>query len=41
VGAVDSGLSAAAHFSLLGALLIVTTLIAPPATAVALRIALE
>jgi heme exporter protein B len=41
VGAVDNGLSAAGHFSLLGALLIVTALIAPPATALALRIALE
>jgi heme exporter protein B len=41
VGAVDSGISASGHFSLLGALLIFTTLIAPPATAVALRIALE
>lgn len=41
VGAVDSGLSAAGHFSLLGALLIVTALVAPPATGMALRIALE
>jgi heme exporter protein B len=41
VGAVDSGLSASGHFSLLGALLILTSLVAPPATAVALRIALE
>jgi heme exporter protein B len=41
VGAVDSGLSAQAHFSLLGALLIVTALGAPLATAAALRISLE
>jgi heme exporter protein B len=41
VGAVDAGISASGHFSLLGALLIVTALIAPPATATALRIALE
>jgi heme exporter protein B len=41
VGAVDSGISATGHFSLLGALLIFTALIAPLATAVALRIALE
>jgi heme exporter protein B len=41
VGAVDSGLSASGHFSLLGALLIVTALVAPPATGMALRIALE
>jgi heme exporter protein B len=41
VGAVDSGLSAAGHFSLLGALLIATALVAPPATGMALRIALE
>jgi heme exporter protein B len=41
VGAVDSGISASGHFSLLGALLIFTALIAPLATAVALRIALE
>lgn len=41
VGAVDSGLSASGHFSLLGALLIFTALVAPLATAVALRIALE
>jgi heme exporter protein B len=34
-------LSASGHFSLLGALLILTSLVAPPATAVALRIALE
>jgi heme exporter protein B len=41
VGAVDSGISASGHFSLLGALLIFTALIAPLATATALRIALE
>ncbi|MFI4930723.1 MAG: heme exporter protein CcmB [Burkholderiales bacterium] len=41
VGVVDSGISTSGHFSLLGALLIFTSLIAPPATAVALRIALE
>ena len=41
VGAVDSGISASGHFSLLGALLIVTALTAPLATAMALRIALE
>ncbi len=41
VGAVDSGLSPRAHFSLLGALLIVTALGAPLATAAALRISLD
>ena len=41
VGAVDAGLSAGGHFSLLGALLILTVLTAPLATALALRIALE
>ena len=41
VGAVDAGLSAAGHFSLLGALLILTLLTAPLATGLALRIALE
>lgn len=41
VGAVDSGLSPRAHFSLLGALLIMTTLGAPLATAAALRISLD
>lgn len=41
VTAVDAGLSAAGHFSLLGALLILTTLSAPVATSFALRIALE
>lgn len=41
VVAIDSGISARAHFSLLGALLILTLLLAPPATAAALRIAME
>jgi len=41
VVAVDAGLSAQAHVSLLGALLIVTALGAPLATAAALRISLE
>ena len=41
VGAVDSGLSAQAHLSLLGALLIVTLLGAPVATAAALRISMD
>jgi heme exporter protein B len=41
VGAVDSGLATSGHFSLLGALLILTTLTAPLATSFALRIALE
>ncbi len=41
VVAVEAGLSARGHFSLLGALLIFTTLLAPPATAAALRIATE
>jgi heme exporter protein B len=41
VGAIDSGMSARAHFSLLGALLIVTALGAPLATAAALRISLD
>ena len=41
VSAVESGLSANGYFSLLGALLIVTALSAPVATAFALRIALE
>ena len=41
VSAVDAGLSASGHFSLLGALLILTLLSAPLATALALRIALE
>jgi heme exporter protein B len=41
VGAVDSGMSPKAHFSILGALLIVTALGAPVATAAALRISLD
>jgi len=41
VGAIDSGLSARAHFSLLGALLIMTALGAPLATAAALRISMD
>lgn len=41
VSAIDAGLAAGAHFSLLGALLIVTALVALPATAGALRIAVE
>ena len=41
VAAVESGLSARGHYSLLGAFLIFTALIAPPATAAALRIATE
>ncbi len=41
VGAVESGLSASGHFSLLGALLIATALGAPWATAAALRISTE
>jgi len=41
VGAIDSGLSPRAHFSLLGALLIFTGLGAPLATAAALRISLD
>ena len=41
VGAVDNGQSANAHFSLLGALLILTALGAPLATAAALRISLD
>ena len=41
VGAVESGQSARAHFSLMGALLIVTALGAPLATAAALRISLD
>jgi heme exporter protein B len=41
VGAVESGLSPQANFSLLGALLIATALGAPPATAAALRISLD
>jgi heme exporter protein B len=41
VGAVEAGLSAQAHFSILGALLIFTSLGAPFATAAALRISLD
>lgn len=41
VVAIDFGLSARGHFSLLGALLILTLLLAPIATAAALRIATE
>lgn len=41
VAAVDGGLSARGHFSLLGALFIFTALLAPPATAAALRIATD
>ena len=41
VAAVEAGQSARAHYSLLGALLIVTALGAPFATAAALRIAVE
>jgi heme exporter protein B len=41
VSAVDAGQSTSGHFSLLGALLIVTALLAPLATSFALHIALE
>lgn len=41
VGAIAAGQSAEGHFSLLGALLIGTALVAPPITAAALRIANE
>jgi heme exporter protein B len=41
VAAVDAGLSPRGHYSLLGALLIFTALLAPIATAAALRIATE
>ena len=41
VAAVDAGLSAQAHLSLLGALLLVTVLLAPLAAAAALRISLD
>lgn len=41
VGMVESGMSASGHFSLLGALLIVTALGAPVATAAALRISTD
>ena len=40
VTSVDAGLSAGAHLSLLGALLLLTILGAPPATAAALRISI-
>jgi heme exporter protein B len=41
VAAVEAGLSAEGHFSILGALLIFTALSAPPAAAAALRLAVE
>ena len=41
VGAVDAGTSARGHYSLLGAFLIFTLLVAPPATAAALQIAVD
>jgi heme exporter protein B len=41
VSAVEAGLEAQAHYSLLGALLIFTAMAAPWATAAALRIATE
>jgi heme exporter protein B len=41
VGAADSGLSVSGHLSLLGALAIFTALLAPAATGLALRIAME
>ena len=41
VGAVEAGLSAQAHLSLLGALLLLSLLGAPPATAAALRISID
>jgi heme exporter protein B len=41
VGAVESGISAQGHYSLLGALLIGTALVVPWATAAALRISTE
>ena len=41
VSQVEAGLSASGHFSLLGALLILTTMGGPPATAAALRISTE
>ena len=41
VSQVDAGLSARGHLSLLGAFLIFTALMAPPATAAALRIATD
>jgi heme exporter protein B len=41
VAAIDGGQSARGHYSLLGAFLIFTLLLAPPATAAALRIATD
>ena len=41
VAAIDAGMPAEAHYSILGALLIFTALTAPPATAAALRISVE
>ena len=41
VSAIDAGQSARGHYSLLGAFLIFTLLLAPPATAAALRIATD
>ncbi len=41
VAAIDAGESARGHYSLLGAFLVFTALLAPPATAAALRIATE
>jgi heme exporter protein B len=41
VGAVEAGMSPSGHYSLLGALLILTAVLAPVATAAALRIATE
>ncbi|MEP7300345.1 MAG: heme exporter protein CcmB [Caldimonas sp.] len=41
VAAIDAGLAARGHYALLGAFLIFTALVAPPATAAALRIATE
>ena len=41
VGAAEGGLSVSGHLSLLGALAIFTALLAPPATGLALRIAME
>ncbi|HEX6362063.1 MAG TPA: heme exporter protein CcmB [Albitalea sp.] len=41
VAAIDAGLPAEGHYSILGALLIFTALTAPPATAAALRISVE
>jgi len=41
VGAIEAGQSAAGHYSILGALLIFTALIAPPASSAALRISVE